>query len=48
MRETEDKQTQVQAAEKKLPYNLRERKIVKAAYREMIRAELADKLYDDI
>ena len=48
MRETEDKQTQVQASEKKLPYNLRERKIVKAAYREMIRAELADKLYDDI
>lgn len=29
-------------------YNIRERKIVNAAYREMIRAELADKLYDEI
>lgn len=30
------------------PYNLRERKIKNAAYRDMIRAELADELYDKI
>lgn len=30
------------------PYNLRERKIKEAAYRSMIRAELADELYDKI
>lgn len=33
---------------KKLPYNLRERKIKDAAYRTMIRAELADELYQKI
>ena len=32
----------------KKPYNLRERKIKNAAYRDMIRAELADELYDKI
>ncbi len=32
----------------KRPYNLRERKIQNAAYRDMIRAELADELYDKI
>lgn len=30
------------------PYNLKERKIKNAAYRDMIRAELADELYDKI
>lgn len=33
---------------KKMPYNLRERKIKNAPYRELIRAELADELYDKI
>lgn len=32
----------------KKPYNLREKKIKDAAYRNMIRAELADELYDKI
>ena len=32
----------------KRPYNIRERKIKNAAYRGMIRAELADELYDKI
>lgn len=32
----------------KKPYNLREKKIKEAAYRNMIRAELADELYDKI
>ncbi len=32
----------------KRPYNLREKKIKDAAYRNMIRAELADELYDKI
>lgn len=31
-----------------MKYNIRDKKIVNAAYREMIRAELADKLYDEI
>ena len=40
------KQTEEQAeAPKKLPYNLREKKIKDAAYRNMIRADLADELY---
>ena len=43
------KQTEEQAeAPKKLPYNLREKKIKDAAYRNMIRAELADELYQKI
>ena len=33
---------------KKKPYNIREKKIKSAPYREMIRAELADELYDKI
>lgn len=33
---------------KKRPYNLREKKEKKAAYRSLIRAELADELYDKI
>ena len=33
---------------KKRPYNLREKKDKKAAYRSLIRAELADELYDKI
>ena len=33
---------------KKRPYNLREKKEKKAAYRSLIRPELADELYDKI
>ena len=33
---------------KKMPYNLREKKIKDAAYRSMIRPELADELYQKI
>ena len=40
-------EVQIGVSEKK-PYNLREKKIKNAAYREMIRAELADELYDKI
>ena len=32
----------------KRPYNIREKKIKEAAYRNLIRAELADELYDKI
>ena len=43
------KNENVQAeAPKKMPYNLRERKIKDAAYRTMIRAELAEELYQKI
>lgn len=43
------KQAEEQAeAPKKLPYNLREKKIKDAAYRNMIRADLADELYQKI
>ena len=43
------KQTEKQEeAPKKLPYNLREKKIKDAAYRNMIRADLADELYQKI
>ena len=35
-------------AKTKLPYNLREKKEKKAAYRSLIRPELADELYDKI
>ena len=41
--ETESNETPVRK-----PYNVRERKIKEAAYRDMIRAELADELYDKI
>lgn len=40
-------EVQTGVSEKK-PYNLREKKIKNAAYREMIRVELADELYDKI
>lgn len=40
-------EVQTGVSEKK-PYILREKKIKNAAYREMIRAELADELYDKI
>ena len=43
------KQTEEQEeAPKKLPYNLREKIIKDAAYRNMIRADLADELYQKI
>lgn len=42
----EDSLNEEEASKK--PYNLRERKIKKAAYRSLIRAELADELYDKI
>lgn len=42
-------ETEIQAeAPKRLPYNLREKKEKDAAYRTMIRAELADELYQKI
>ncbi len=37
-----------QKVEKKKPYNIRDRKPKEAAYRSLIRAELADELYDRI
>lgn len=46
-----DAEKQVETQEespKKRPYNLREKKDKKAAYRSLIRAELADELYDKI
>lgn len=45
----EENQETVQGTESvRRPYNLKERKIKNAAYRDMIRAELADELYDKI
>ena len=44
----EKKSETQEAAPKKKPYNLREKKEKKAAYRSLIRAELADELYDKI
>ena len=45
----EENQEAVQGAVSvRKPYNLKERKIKNAAYRDMIRAELADELYDKI
>lgn len=45
----EENQEVVQGTESvRKPYNLKERKIKNAAYRDMIRAELADELYDKI
>lgn len=45
----EENQKAVQGTESvRRPYNLKERKIKNAAYRDMIRAELADELYDKI
>ena len=44
---TKNENVQAEAPKKK-PYNLRERKIKDAAYRTMIRAELAEELYQKI
>jgi YesN/AraC family two-component response regulator len=46
MSDLEQKNQEV--AEKKRPYNLREKKDKDAAYRSLIRPELADELYDKI
>lgn len=47
MSDFKDKNEEV-VAEKKTPYNIRERKLKDAAYRSLIRAQLADELYDKI
>ncbi len=47
MSDIENKQ-QNEDAKTKLPYNLREKKEKNAAYRSLIRPELADELYDKI
>lgn len=47
MNELEQKTKDVKE-EKKKPYNIREKKQKEAAYRSLIRAELADELYDKI
>lgn len=47
MSDIEDK-LQNEDAKTKLPYNLREKKEKNAAYRSLIRPELADELYDKI
>lgn len=47
MREEKLNESQIQESVRK-PYNLKDRKIKNAAYRDMIRAELADELYDKI
>ena len=47
MSDFKDKNEEV-VAEKKMPYNIRERKLKDAAYRSLIRAQLADELYDKI
>ena len=46
MSDLENKKTE--ETPKKRPYNLREKKEKKAAYRSLIRPELADELYDKI
>ncbi len=44
-----EKKTEIEVMEpKKQPYNLKEKKPKNAAYRSLIRAELADELYDKI
>ena len=48
MRENEKPAVGQEQASVKTRYNLREKKEKKAAYRDMIRAELADELYDKI
>ncbi len=48
MSDVEKKSETQEAAPKKKPYNLSEKKEKKAAYRSLIRAELADELYDKI
>ena len=47
MSDQENKNEEVKV-EKKMPYNIREKKQKEAAYRSLIRAELADELYDKI
>ena len=47
MSDLENKNEEVKV-EKKKPYNIREKKQKEAAYRSLIRAELADDLYDKI
>ena len=49
-RNTSDMETKNEEVmvEKKKPYNIRDRKPKEAAYRSLIRAELADELYDKI
>ena len=47
MSDLENKNEEVKV-EKKKPYNIREKKQKEAAYRSLIRAELADELYDKI
>lgn len=47
MNEMETKTEDVKEV-KKMPYNIREKKQKEAAYRSLIRAELADELYDKI
>lgn len=47
MSDIENKNVEVME-EKKKPYNIRDRKPKEAAYRSLIRAELADELYDKI
>ena len=47
MSELENKQEEVKTKVRR-PYNIRERKPKEAAYRSLIRAELADELYDKI
>ena len=46
MSDLENKKTE--ETPKKRPYNLREKKEKKAAYRSLIRPELADELYDKL
>ena len=48
MKDTELQMQKQEQSPAKKPYNIRERKIKNAAYRGMIRPELADELYDKI
>ena len=48
MKDTELQMQEQEQSPAKKPYNIRERKIKNAAYRGMIRPELADELYDKI
>ena len=48
MREDFKTETEPNETPMRKPYNMRERKIKEAAYRDMIRAELVDELYDKI
>lgn len=48
MREKKMDDSAEEKPQKRRPYNIREKKIKTAPYRDMIRAELADQLYDKI